>query len=85
MQKTEQRRLTMRIVSENKSFDIPYERFLIGLIKIDSVVEMYARDEQGVEYILADYKTVAQAQTEMTQIRLAYKRGEKMYLMEGTK
>ena len=71
----------MRIVSQNRCFDIPYDRFMIGMIGTDAQIEVYAQDEKGVNFILGDYKNTARAKTETKKLRIAYSKGQKIYYM----
>ena len=77
-----QRSERMRIISQNGCFDIPYERFMIGMIGTDDLIEVYAQDEKGINFILGDYKTTVRAKEEIAKARAAYGRGQKIYYMK---
>lgn len=65
----------MRIISQDGMIDIPYENFVFGVIKDNSIVairDAVARPSEIVRGVVAKYSTEAKAKKAMEMLRTSY-------------
>ena len=69
----------MRVISIDGCYDVPYDEFMIGITKSDSDIEIYARDKNGLMFILASCGTLSAAKEELERIRNSFKANKKIH------
>lgn len=69
----------MRVISQDSRTDIPYENFVFGITKDNSIVairDTIARPSEIAHGVVAQYSTEEKAQKAMKMLRLAYENNE---------
>ena len=65
----------MRVISQNGMIDVPYENFVFGITKDNSIVairDTVARPQEICQGIVAEYSSKEKAQNAMEMLRTAY-------------
>ena len=65
----------MRVISQNGMIDVPYENFVFGITKDNSIVairDTVARPQEICQGIVAEYSSKEKAQKAMEMLRTAY-------------
>lgn len=69
----------MRVISQDSRTDIPYENFVFGITKDNSIVairDTIARPSEIAHSVVATYSTEEKAKKAMGMLRIAYENNE---------
>lgn len=68
----------MRLISQEGRYDIPYEDFVLGVIKGRTKTHILTRYE-GEDFDLTSYSSIEKAQKVMNLLHIAYELGGKIF------